>query len=245
MPFLSFLDPHLPLMRSAVAKSSLACTGIWQLQLRVWRPRPRKGRSSSSTLTHSVHTHQIWLSIGMNEKGGMVDETLTMPSVLFTWIWMPRQANGKHILIVIPQSVMCQLLLKSSDYASFPPDYHALTLKEHLVESLTNACCPIRLTPECTLKENYIPLVISLSCLSERWMQMIYPDMLLPCALHLQCRHIVNGNVFVLVCLLVPPTTTVRTPWIDLFSCLLLKARFLFHQHLTRYDLATFWMDTM
>jgi hypothetical protein len=25
----------------------------------------------------------------------------------------------------------------------------------------------------------------------------------------------------------------------------LLKARFLFHQHLTRYDLATFWMDTM
>ena len=35
MPFLSFLDPHLPLMRSAVAKSSLACTGIWQLQLRV------------------------------------------------------------------------------------------------------------------------------------------------------------------------------------------------------------------
>ena len=81
----------------------------------------------------------------------------------------------KMISFVIPQSVTCQTLVRSSEYASFPPDHHALT---HGTSS--------RIFDKCLLPQTDPRMHIKGELNSSRdrpvmseWMQMIYPDIVM------------------------------------------------------------------
>jgi hypothetical protein len=90
----SFYDPHLPIASRSVAKSSLACTGIFgsnaagecvppHFQLPTSATAEEREKVRYEFLTHILDTRgrfgcaeeRIWpCTIGMNEKGGMTDD---------------------------------------------------------------------------------------------------------------------------------------------------------------------------
>ena len=86
----------------------------------------------------------------------------------------------KMISFVIPQSVTCQLLVRSSDYASFPPDHHALT--HWTSSSIFDKCLLPQTDPRMHIKGE-LNSSRDRPVMSE-WTQMIYSD-------------IVGHNIFV------------------------------------------------
>ena len=93
-PVVAIYDPHLPIASRSVAKSSLACMGIFGSNAAVECVPPHFQLPTSATaearekvhykfLTHILDTRgrfgcaeeRSWpCTIGMNEKGGMTDE---------------------------------------------------------------------------------------------------------------------------------------------------------------------------
>jgi len=136
-PAVSFHDPHLPLTSRSMAKSPLACTGIFgssaagecvppHFQLPTSATAEEREKIRFEFLTHTMDTRgrfgcteeRIWpCTIGMNEKGGMTDDEFEKYIDISIVPLYPdlEDTPGKHVLLKVDSGPGCngrELLMK-------------------------------------------------------------------------------------------------------------------------------------